>query len=80
MKVIIDRIEGAIAVLMPADDDEAVFNLPLAYLPEGVEEGDHLDMVFTIDRKSREEAEQRTKDLLKDLTKNTDPSQKKFKL
>jgi hypothetical protein len=80
MKVVIDRIEESLAVLLVADNDEIGFNLPLSYLPEGVKEGDHLDVKFTIDTQSREETERRAKELLRDLTKNSDPTQKKFKL
>ena len=80
MKVIVDRIEDSIAVLVVADNDGVSFNIPLAYLPAGVKAGDHLDVAFKIDKKSREDAERRTKDLLDQLTKNSDPKQKRFKL
>ena len=80
MKVVIDRIEGSVAVLMVADDESVQFNLPVAYLPAGVKEGDHLEVNFTIDPEGRKAAERRVEDLLKDLTKGSDPSQKKFKL
>jgi hypothetical protein len=80
MKIIVDRIEDTIAVLVVSDNDEISFNLPLAYLPAGVKAGDHLDVAIKIDRKSREAAERRTKDLLDELTKNSDPKQKRFKL
>src|SRR5438552_18958289 len=74
MKVIIDRIEGSIAVLAASDNDEISFNLPLAYLPSGVKAGDHLDLTFTVDPESRKAAEERVKKLLGDLTKNSETS------
>ena len=80
MKVIVDRIEDSIAVLVVSDNDEVSFNLPLAYLPAGLKAGDHLEVTFEIDSKSREAAERRVKDLLGELTKERDPKQKKFKL
>jgi predicted RNA-binding protein (virulence factor B family) len=80
MKVVIDRIEGDLAVLLISDNEELSLNVPRAYLPKGVKEGDHLEVSFTIDKQSRAEAERRAKELLDKLTKDSDPSQKKFKL
>ena len=80
MKLMIDRIEGEQAVLVAADDDSVSFDLPLAYLPDGVTAGDHLNADFSVDKESRAAAEQRARALLDDLTRNADPAKKKFKL
>lgn len=66
-KVVIDRIEGDLAVLALYDDDRVKFNLPLRYLPEGAIEGDHLQMGFAQDEQSRESERKRIEDLLKQL-------------
>lgn len=66
-KVVVDRIESDLAVLVLYDDDHVKFNLPLQYLPEGVREGDHLQMSFGQDEVSRESERKRVDDLLKDL-------------
>jgi Protein of unknown function (DUF3006) len=66
-KVVIDRIEGDLAVLALYEDDRVKFNLPLHYLPEGVREGDHLQMCFAQDEDSRESERKKVEDLLKDL-------------
>jgi len=66
-KVVVDRIEGDVAVLVLHEDDRVKFNLPLHYLPEGVREGDHLQMGFAQDEESRESERKRVGDLLKDL-------------
>ena len=66
-KVVVDRIEGDLAVLVLYEDDRVKFNLPLHYLPEGVREGDHLQMGFAQDEESRESERKRVGDLLKDL-------------
>lgn len=66
-KVVIDRIEGDLAVLVLYEDDRVKLNLPLRCLPEGVREGDHLQMGFAQDEESRESERKRVGDLLKDL-------------
>jgi DUF3006 family protein len=66
-KVVIDRIEGDLAVLVLYDDDRVKFNLPLHYLPEGVREGDHLRMGFAQDGESRELEQTTVEDLLTNL-------------
>lgn len=80
MKLIIDRVEGELAVLVAADDDTVSFNLPISYLPAGVTAGDHLNVDFTVDKESRAAAARRTRALLDELTRNADPAKKKFKL
>jgi len=66
-KVVIDRIEGDLAVLVLYEDDRVRFSFPLHYLPEGVSEGDHLQMSFAQDDESRESEGNRVEDLLSDL-------------
>ena len=68
-KVVIDRVEGDLAVVVLYDDDRVKFNLPLQYLPEGVREGDHLQMSFVKDLSGRESERMRIDGLLKDLKK-----------
>ena len=66
-RVVVDRIEGDLAVLVLYDDDRVKFNLPLRYLPEGVREGDHLRISFGEDEASRVSEEKRIDDLLSEL-------------
>ena len=72
LKVIIDRVEDDLAVIVLADDDSVHFNLPIKYLPDGVRDGDHLQLTFALDRDSREAARRKTADLLKELTGKKD--------
>lgn len=67
MKVVIDRIEGDLAVLVLYDDDRVKFNFPLRCLPEGAREGDHFQMGFSEDEASRESEKRRIDTLLRDL-------------
>ncbi|MBI3948875.1 MAG: DUF3006 domain-containing protein [Acidobacteria bacterium] len=67
IKVVIDRIEGDLAVLVLYDDDRVKFNLPLQYLPKGVRGGDHLRMSFTVDEESREAEKQKIEELYEEL-------------
>lgn len=71
-KVVVDRVEGDLAVIVLFDDDSVQFNLPVKHLPEGVKEGDHLQMTFSVDKESREAQKQKVSDLLKELTGNKD--------
>ena len=66
-RVIIDRIEGDLAVLVLYEDDLVRFNFPLRLLPEGAREGDHLRMTFAEDNASRESEKKRIGVLLKEL-------------
>jgi len=66
-RVVIDRIEGDLAVLALYDDDRVKFNLPIRYLPRGAREGDHLQMSFDEDEVSRDRERRRVDDLLKEL-------------
>lgn len=65
--VIIDRIEGDLAVLVLYEDDRVKFNFPIKYLPAGVRDGDHLQMSFVKDELSRESEKKRIDDLLGEL-------------
>jgi hypothetical protein len=66
-RVIIDRIEGELAVLVLYEDDQVKFNMPLRLLPEGARDGDHLLMTFTEDKASRESEKRRIGNLLDEL-------------
>lgn len=66
-RIVIDRIEGDLAVLVLYEDDRVKFNLPLRCLPEGVREGDHLQMSFAEDEAGRESEKKRIDDLLSEL-------------
>lgn len=71
-KVVIDRVEGDLAVIMLYDDDSVQFNLPLKNLPEGVHDGDHLQMTFSVDKESRQSQKKKVADLLSELTGKKD--------
>jgi hypothetical protein len=66
-RVVIDRIEGDLAVLALYDDDRVKFNLPIGCLPRGSREGDHFQMSFDEDEESRDKERRRVDDLLKEL-------------
>jgi hypothetical protein len=80
MKLVIDRIEEGWAICTLYDDERVQLDLPIEYLPAGVREGDHLDVTFEVDRESTEKEKKKAEELLKKLTKDQDPGQKKFKL
>ena len=66
-RVVIDRIEGDLAVLVLYEDDRLRINFPLRLLPEGAREGDHLLMTFAEDSASRESEKKRIGNLLEEL-------------
>lgn len=72
IKVVVDRLEDDLAVIVLYDDDSVKFNLPVKHLPEGTRGGDHLQVTFARDRQSREAERQKVADLLKSLTEKKD--------
>lgn len=66
-KVIIDRIEGDMAVLVLYDDDGVKFNIPVGLLPDGAKDGDHLEMSFAKDKASTDSEKKRIDNLLAEL-------------
>jgi len=66
-KVIVDRIEGELAVLVLYDDDRVKMNVPIAWLPAGTREGDHLRLNFVKDQASRTSEEERIAKLQEEL-------------
>jgi Protein of unknown function (DUF3006) len=78
----IDRIEdNEMAVLLVNDDGKTQLDFPLALLPEGATDGDHLRITISIDKGSRDEATNRIKKLQDKLTQaGGAEEQKDFKL
>jgi len=75
---VIDRVEdGGMAVVLVGDDEETSMDVPLALLPEGAGDGDHLTITFTLNKESRAEAEERVKALQERLSKRGDAGEKK---
>ena len=68
LKVVIDRIEGDLAVIMLSDDDSVKFDLPVKYMPEGAREGQHYRLTFTPDEESRDTEREKIEDLYARLT------------
>ncbi len=64
---VVDRIEGDLAVV--ETEWREVVNIPLRYLPEGIREGNVLDIIFRInpekEKKRREEIKKLQEELLK---------------
>jgi Protein of unknown function (DUF3006) len=67
MKATVDRFEGDVAVLLLRNDESIKFDMPLALLPEGVREGDILDILITIDEKATDESIARVSSLMERL-------------
>jgi len=80
IKAFVDRIESGLAVIVLSDGGGVQFDLPLKYLPPGIEAGDHLIIIFQLDPESREETLQSISELKRQLTENSDPQQTEFKL
>ena len=78
----IDRIEdNKMAVLLIGDDNKTQLDVPLALLPEGASDGDHLRINISIDSESRSAAASRVKKLQDKLAQDGGAQeQKDFKL
>ena len=79
---VIDRIEdNEMAVVYLGDDEENQIDLPISFLPEGADAGDHLRITITLDEESRAQGEDRVRKLQEELKKRAaPPGQKNFKL
>jgi hypothetical protein len=69
MNVIIDRIEGTVAVLIPCEDESLRFTVPVPLLPSGCREGDILSIGIERDTKATEAAKERMSGLIEKLKK-----------
>ncbi len=79
---VIDRIEdGDIAVVLLGDDNKQQIDLPVAFLPNGASDGDHLRISITLDKQTRAAAEENVKKMQDELTaRSSTQDQKNFKL
>ena len=78
----IDRIEDdKMAVLLVNDDGKTQLDFPVALLPEGATDGDHLRITISIDKGSKNEAAARVKKLQDKLAQaGGSEKQRDFKL
>ena len=78
----IDRIEDdKMAVLLIGDKGKTQLDVPLALLPDGASDGDHLRITISIDRESRTASASRVKKLQDKLAQTGGAEgQKDFKL
>ena len=78
----IDRIEdNEMAVLLAGFDEQTQIDVPLALLPDGASDGDHLTITISIDEESHAATMRRVKKLQDKLARQSGaPDQKDFKL
>ena len=69
MKAVIDRIEEELAVLLLGDKGEFRLNFPLSLLPEGVKEGDVLNISIERDLAATQQTKERVSGLMEKLKK-----------
>ncbi len=69
-KAVVDRIEGATAVVLVGEAETPV-DIPVMLLPDGVQEGSHLRAAWQLDPKATQAAETRVKSLLEQLLAQT---------
>jgi hypothetical protein len=67
MKAVIDRIGETFAVLVIPGEENLRFNIPVALIPTGCQEGDILTMSLERDEAATNEAQARVSLLLADL-------------
>jgi hypothetical protein len=79
---VIDRIEdNDMAVILLGDEEREQIDLPIAYLPEGASDGDHLRITIALDRESRKGAEEEIRRLQDELeNRSGTKGRKNFKL
>ena len=79
VKAFVDRIEEDVAVILFSDGG-GQFDAPVRYLPPGTKAGDHLVISFQLDPESRAATLRNISELTRQLTEDSDPQQKEFKL
>jgi len=67
LKVTVDRIEGAVALLISCEDESVQVNVPVRLLPRGCREGDILTLRIERDRAATEAAQERVAGLVEKL-------------
>jgi hypothetical protein len=75
LKVVIDRIENQIAVVLFGDEEIKV-DLPLSLLPDGVKEGSHLNVTFELNPESEASKRERVAGLLERLSRKGEQAPK----
>jgi hypothetical protein len=77
----IDRIEDDKMAVLLIDEGQTQLDLPLALLPDGASDGDHLRITISLDRESRAASADRVKKLQDKLSQaGGAEEQKEFKL
>jgi hypothetical protein len=69
MKMTIDRIEGAVAILISREETPQKVNMPLSLLPLGSREGDVITVAIERDEDATAEARERVSSILENLKK-----------
>jgi hypothetical protein len=82
IRAAIDRIEdNEMAVLSVGDDGKTQLDIPVALLPDGASDGDHLKITISLDKESKDEAASRIRKLQDKLAQaGGAEEQKDFKL
>lgn len=82
IRAVIDRIEdNKMAVLMIGEDGKVSIDLPVALLPAGASDGDHLRINITLDADARSRSQDKVREMQERLTKRSGGEGKKeFKL
>jgi len=69
VKVTVDRIEDDLAILLIRPEENRNISWPLTYLPQGITEGDILEVFIKKDKNEKEKAEKRVESLIEKLKK-----------
>jgi hypothetical protein len=93
VRAVVDRVEDGGVAVVSLEGRKSTLDVPLAHLPEGTSDGDHLRLTFdgepgartltkaSLDRKARASAEDRVKQMQERLEKMSGTEGKKdFKL
>jgi hypothetical protein len=81
-RAVVDRLEeGGVAVLMLGQEGKTQVDVPASLLPDGASDGDHLIITINLDRAARASAEERIRELQRELRRESGTEDKNdFKL
>ncbi len=81
VRAVIDRIEDNGIAVLTIGDNKTTIDVPVAALPEGVGDGDHLQLKFSLDKDAKASAEDRIAKLQQQMEQSSGTTgQKDFKV
>lgn len=81
VRAVVDRIEDNGVAVLTIGDSKTTIDVPVAALPDGVSDGDHLQLKFSLDKEAKTSAEDKIAKLQQQMEQRSGSAdQKDFKV